>query len=107
MVGRVWDDSHFVSTSAVCSIRARKSGEIDTVGIEGGLDAEFDSRPLGALGDRRVGGVRYLSGRSARAPRHRGNQLGRQRLARHLAGRARRLSSGGDHEGVLLGISPE
>jgi hypothetical protein len=107
LMGRVWDDSHFVANIGALVDPGAEISRHRTVGIEGGLDGEFDLGRwhLSVTGE--LGGVRYFSSDPNDLHATAGFNWGvNDDLDISLVGLVGFLP-GGDHEGVLLGISPK
>ena len=94
LLGRVWDDSHFVVNIGGLLDPGPEIWRNRTVGIEGGLDAEFDLGRWGLSVTGELGGVRYFSSDPHELHATAGINWGVNDMLDHLDGRARRLPTG-------------
>jgi len=107
LLGRVWDDSHFVVNIGGLLDPGPEIGRNRTLGIEGGIDTEFDLGRWGLSVTGELGGVRYFSSDPHELHATAGLNWGvNDMLDLSIVGLGGFLP-GGYHEGVLLGISPK
>lgn len=107
LLGKVWDDSHFVLNLGGLIDPGSEISRQRPVGIEGGIDTEFDLGRWGLSVTGEIGAIRYFSSDPHELHATAGLNWGvTDQLDISLVGLAGFLS-GGDHEGVLVGISPK
>jgi hypothetical protein len=107
LLGRVWDDSHFVVNLGGLVDPGSEISRQRPIAIEGGIDVELDLGRWGLSVTGEVGAVRYFSADPHELHATAGLNWGvTDSLDISLVGLAGFLP-GGDHEGVLLGISPK